>query len=608
MLKNIESFNLLSDIEENIIDISEDAINAFISSCQNEKCQINSQDLIPLQYLSNKYDVPQLIKITNDLLSKNYDDLFFQSFLFKTKFVQKIQNENDENIVMSFFNTTKEEEIFVEKFNKLIKNDKIFLLSISSLERIFQKFSLNPKNKKFLNSSEMIEFLFKCLDKYGRDASILFSIIDFEHQTVDVVDRLLRNYSEIFDFNMINSSLLKTTKFLTSEVSKMREECSNTISQMKKQFDEMILINKKKEEDDEKRKKEKERKFDEEMKTRIKLFEKDMKTKIELFDKEIQDLESEKDSLIQSINFAEKTKSSLDFIFKEMENQVINSDIINFLYQNKILKSFITDYLNISSDFLIELKYPSKNYKNIYNVILDVKKANPEKSSKIKVLLIASKIDDKCFKGNEIVNFFKILPSIKAIKVFSFANCLALSQIILPPSITIIGNYAFEGCILLQKIDIPSSVEKIMEFTFLNYSSLTDVSIPSSVTFIGKGAFDGCSKLNLIVPSTLTRFESGIYSNNMQLQNYTSAIAFTNLSTDLTAKDVGDFFGEFKITDVTILARFSQGHYSSTGTGFALFHSAISFKEVSSRLKNSGYKWQISPSMLTDKELDIINK
>ena len=61
----------------------------------------------------------------------------------------------------------------------------------------------------------------------------------------------------------------------------------------------MILNNKKKEEDDEKKRKEKERIFDEEK-----------KTKIQLFDKEIQELKSEKDSLIQSINFAENLNIS----------------------------------------------------------------------------------------------------------------------------------------------------------------------------------------------------------------------------------------------------------------------------------------------------------
>lgn len=86
-------------------------------------------------------------------------------------------------------------------------------------------------------SDEFIDFLFTCLDKHGKDASILFSFVDFENQSIDVVNRLISNYSNVFDFNMINSTLLKTTSQLTNELTKLKIEFSSSLKEMKNLFD-----------------------------------------------------------------------------------------------------------------------------------------------------------------------------------------------------------------------------------------------------------------------------------------------------------------------------------------------------------------------------------
>lgn len=74
--------------------------------------------------------------------------------------------------------------------------------------------------------------LFNCLDKFGKPASILFSVIDFGEEKTEVVKRLLENYPKKFDFNLMNITLTKTVKNLTSEMITQKEEYSIMLKKM----------------------------------------------------------------------------------------------------------------------------------------------------------------------------------------------------------------------------------------------------------------------------------------------------------------------------------------------------------------------------------------
>ncbi len=70
--------------------------------------------------------------------------------------------------------------------------------------------------------------------------------------------------------------------------------------------------------------------------------------------------------------------------------------------------------------------------------------------------------------------------------------------LIIPDSVTSIGNYAFYGCSGLTSVTIGGSVMSIGDWAFYNCSSLTSITIPDSVTSIGSSAFAGCSGLTSI--------------------------------------------------------------------------------------------------------------
>ena len=80
----------------------------------------------------------------------------------------------------------------------------------------------------------------------------------------------------------------------------------------------------------------------------------------------------------------------------------------------------------------------------------------------------------------------------------AFFGCDSLSEIVIPSSVTSIGDGAFSFCRSLSEIVIPSSVTSIGDSAFSGCDSLSEIVIPSSVTSIGDYAFSGCSSLKYI--------------------------------------------------------------------------------------------------------------
>ena len=82
---------------------------------------------------------------------------------------------------------------------------------------------------------------------------------------------------------------------------------------------------------------------------------------------------------------------------------------------------------------------------------------------------------------------------------YAFYNCDRLTSVVIPDSVTSIGNQAFYGCGSLISVVTPDSVTSIGEEAFCACDSLTSVVIPDSVTSIGYSAFAGCTGLTSVV-------------------------------------------------------------------------------------------------------------
>lgn len=100
-------------------------------------------------------------------------------------------------------------------------------------------------------------------------------------------------------------------------------------------------------------------------------------------------------------------------------------------------------------------------------------------------------------------------------------------DVVIPDSVTSIGDRAFYDCHRLTSISIPDSVTSIGKEVFSNCSSPTSISIPDSVTSIGEEAFSGCSRLTSIsVPDSVTSIEAPAFTECENLQDFTCPSSF----------------------------------------------------------------------------------
>ena len=113
-------------------------------------------------------------------------------------------------------------------------------------------------------------------------------------------------------------------------------------------------------------------------------------------------------------------------------------------------------------------------------------------------------IGDQAFAGCTSLTSITIPDSVTSIGGDAFSGCESLTSITIPDSVTSIGDDAFAYCSSLTSIVIPDGVISIGESTFYNCYSLTSITIPDSVTSIGDSAFYGCDSLtSMVIPDSI---------------------------------------------------------------------------------------------------------
>ncbi len=184
-----------------------------------------------------------------------------------------------------------------------------------------------------------------------------------------------------------------------------------------------------------------------------------------------------------------------------------------------------------------------------------------------------------------------VIPdSVTSIGDYAFYNCSSLTSVTIPDSVTSIGEYAFNGCRNLTSVTIGNGVTSIGDGAFSGCSSLTSVTIGNGVTSIGGGAFGWCSSLmSVTIPDSVTSIGSWAFSECSSLTSVTIGNSVTSIGdfaflkcsslTNVTIPDSvtsigGDAFnGCSSLTSVTIPD-------SVTSIGSGAFHGCSSLTSV----------------------------
>ena len=129
-------------------------------------------------------------------------------------------------------------------------------------------------------------------------------------------------------------------------------------------------------------------------------------------------------------------------------------------------------------------------------------------------------IGDRAFHWCSSLQSIVIPESVTSIGDRAFVSCDSLQSIVIPDSVTEIGNSAFCRCDSLQSIVIPDSVTKIGDSAFWGCKSLQSIVIPDSVTKIGDNAFSRCSSLqNIVIPDSVTEIGDWAFNDCSSLQS-----------------------------------------------------------------------------------------
>ncbi len=148
------------------------------------------------------------------------------------------------------------------------------------------------------------------------------------------------------------------------------------------------------------------------------------------------------------------------------------------------------------------------------------------------------------FKNNNLGGTLVLPDYIKKIANGVFCDCITLKRIVLPDSLTYIGNEAFIGS-GIEEINIPDKVEVIKNSTFNYCANLKNLKFGKNLKKIEKFAFSFCDSLeSIVLPENVEEIEAFALSG--------SNIKYIYLPNSVTKIDDNAFVRSTKLENIEI--------------------------------------------------------
>ena len=178
-----------------------------------------------------------------------------------------------------------------------------------------------------------------------------------------------------------------------------------------------------------------------------------------------------------------------------------------------------SDYLERFSSYINNAKFVLLNDDTDFIIENGVLKLYQGNDANIVIPSDVTEIGSSAFRNNTSIKTVELNSNVEKISDCAFMGCTNLKNVTLNKDLKTISNSAFNGCTSLKKITISNSVETIGDYSFYKCTSLSnDLVIPSSVTSIGNYAF---AEDNKILSIDIKGNSNGTTIGNYSFQNAT---------------------------------------------------------------------------------------
>ena len=131
-----------------------------------------------------------------------------------------------------------------------------------------------------------------------------------------------------------------------------------------------------------------------------------------------------------------------------------------------------------------------------------------------------SRIASYAFYMNDKISYMVIPSTVTAIGDSAFLSCVNLTDIVIGNGVTTIEGYAFYNCTKLTSVTLPNSLTAIGAHSFRGCTGLASIVIPNNVTSIGVNAFNYCTSLtSATIGDGVTHIPSDLFDYCVKLQS-----------------------------------------------------------------------------------------
>ena len=212
--------------------------------------------------------------------------------------------------------------------------------------------------------------------------------------------------------------------------------------------------------------------------------------------------------LINSYNAIENDTLEEDYLTaKELYNQKQYSEAYKSFSEIKDYKdseSFMSVIINEVEKLSLEYA-DNGDYESAYNLLIDMGfSTSSEDQNYLPILNAYHYAATGAYQSAVICGLTKITMPYGTTTIYEFQGCTGIVEVVMPDTVTAIGDNAFSGCTSLTTLKLSPNIQTIGNYAFSGCTALTAIELPSNIKSIGMNAFSNCDSLEkIILPTSL---------------------------------------------------------------------------------------------------------